>query len=77
MPAEEQKQQEQAPSVDEHEGMIEIGGEWRPANKFYLAVAATHARNVANGWTEPYEPKSIVIGGELISKTVSDDRGPY
>jgi hypothetical protein len=70
MPTE--KQQQAAPA-----DMIEIHGELRPRNKFYLAVAETLARNNASGSPTPYEFRPVAIEGELISETISRDRGPY
>lgn len=67
---------ENKPEVDTAE-MIQVFGEWRPKNAFYLAVAEQAARNAASGYTEPLRFSPIAIQGEPLSETIIRDRGPY
>ena len=69
-------------ATDKHEQtssaeMIEVFGELRPRNRFYIAVAEQAARNAANGGRAPREFNPIAIEGEPLSQTIIRDRGPY
>ncbi len=63
-------------AVEQGEQIL-VGGELRPKNAFFIAVAETEARNKASGLPDPYPFELIEIEGEPLSQTILRDRGPY